>query len=101
MSVFLSSQFYTLPVTHCHVPVFPVASPDCLGPFGTPTLIPSIRAGNGEFIVVLDSQDRENEGDLVIAAECITDAQMAFLVRYTRLDSRCVPMPAVLYKMSF
>ncbi|KAL5337886.1 DHBP synthase RibB-like alpha/beta domain-containing protein [Aspergillus crustosus] len=38
---------------------------------------------NGEFIIVLDSQDRENEGDLIIAAESITDAQMAFLVRYT------------------
>ncbi|PYH46892.1 3,4-dihydroxy-2-butanone-4-phosphate synthase RIB3 [Aspergillus saccharolyticus JOP 1030-1] len=37
----------------------------------------------GEFIIVLDSQDRENEGDLIIAAESITDAQMAFLVRYT------------------
>ena len=42
---------------------------------------------NGEFIIVLDSQDRENEGDLIIAAESITDAQMAFLVRYTRHDS--------------
>ena len=39
---------------------------------------------NGEFIIVLDSQDRENEGDLIIAAESITDAQMAFLVRYSR-----------------
>ncbi|KKK13198.1 hypothetical protein P175DRAFT_0444118 [Aspergillus ochraceoroseus IBT 24754] len=38
---------------------------------------------NGEFIVALDSQDRENEGDLIIAADSITDAQMAFLVRYT------------------
>ncbi|KAF9885204.1 hypothetical protein FE257_000655 [Aspergillus nanangensis] len=38
---------------------------------------------NGEFIIVLDSQDRENEGDLIISAESITDAQMAFLVRYT------------------
>ncbi|BDD55675.1 3,4-dihydroxy 2-butanone 4-phosphate synthase [Monascus purpureus] len=38
---------------------------------------------NGEFIIVLDSQDRENEGDLIIAAESITDAQMAFLVRHT------------------
>ncbi|EAU36620.1 3,4-dihydroxy-2-butanone 4-phosphate synthase [Aspergillus terreus NIH2624] len=37
----------------------------------------------GEFIIVLDSQDRENEGDLIIAAESITAAQMAFLVRYT------------------
>lgn len=39
----------------------------------------------GEFIIALDSQDRENEGDLIIAAESITDAQMAFLVRFTRL----------------
>ncbi|PWY88397.1 bifunctional GTP cyclohydrolase II/3, 4-dihydroxy-2butanone-4-phosphate synthase [Aspergillus heteromorphus CBS 117.55] len=38
---------------------------------------------NNEFIIVLDSQDRENEGDLIIAAESITPAQMAFLVRYT------------------
>ncbi|GKZ25384.1 3,4-dihydroxy 2-butanone 4-phosphate synthase [Aspergillus brasiliensis] len=38
---------------------------------------------NGEFIIVLDSQDRENEGDLIIAADSITPAQMAFLVRHT------------------
>ncbi|KAJ5898814.1 3-4-dihydroxy-2-butanone 4-phosphate synthase RibB [Penicillium taxi] len=38
---------------------------------------------DGEFIIVLDSQDRENEGDLIIAAEAITAAQMAFLVRHT------------------
>ncbi|KAJ5440684.1 3-4-dihydroxy-2-butanone 4-phosphate synthase RibB [Penicillium cf. griseofulvum] len=38
---------------------------------------------NGEFIIVLDSQDRENEGDLIIAAESVTAAQMAFLVRFT------------------
>ncbi|KAK2737654.1 3,4-dihydroxy 2-butanone 4-phosphate synthase [Myotisia sp. PD_48] len=38
---------------------------------------------NGEFIIVLDSQDRENEGDLIIAAECMTDSKMAFMVRYS------------------
>ncbi|KAI9722886.1 MAG: hypothetical protein M1812_001334 [Candelaria pacifica] len=38
----------------------------------------------GEFIVVLDSQDRENEGDLIIAAEDITTEKMAFMIRYTR-----------------
>jgi len=38
---------------------------------------------NGEFIVVLDSQDRENEGDLIIAAEDITTEKMAFMVRHT------------------
>ena len=40
--------------------------------------------GNGDFIVVLDSTDRENEGDLIIAAEDITTQKMAFMVRYTR-----------------
>lgn len=45
---------------------------------------PPLSIENGEFIIVLDSQDRENEGDLIIAAESITAAQMAFLVRYTR-----------------
>lgn len=38
----------------------------------------------GEFIVVLDSTDRENEGDLLIAAEDLTTEKMAFMVRYTR-----------------
>ena len=38
----------------------------------------------GEFIVVLDSTDRENEGDLIIAAEAITTEKMAFMIRHTR-----------------
>lgn len=40
--------------------------------------------GNGEFIVVLDSTDRENEGDLICAAENITTEQMAFMIRHSR-----------------
>lgn len=42
------------------------------------------RLENGEFIVVLDSTDRENEGDLIIAAEAITTEQMAFMIRHAR-----------------
>ena len=38
---------------------------------------------NGEFIVVLDSQDRENEGDLIVAAQDVTPEKMAFMIRYT------------------
>jgi 3,4-dihydroxy 2-butanone 4-phosphate synthase len=41
-------------------------------------------SGNGNFIVVLDSTDRENEGDLIIAAEDVTTAKMAFMIRHTR-----------------
>ena len=39
---------------------------------------------NGEFIVVLDSTDRENEGDLIIAAQHVTTEQMSFMIRHTR-----------------
>lgn len=42
------------------------------------------KTGQGEFIIVLDSADRENEGDLIIAAEDLTVEKMAFMVRWTR-----------------
>lgn len=38
---------------------------------------------NGEFVVVVDDLDRENEGDLIIAAELMTPEKMAFMVRHT------------------
>ncbi|KIW16383.1 3,4-dihydroxy-2-butanone-4-phosphate synthase [Exophiala spinifera] len=50
---------------------------------------------NGEFIVVLDSQDRENEGDLIIAAQDVTTEKMAFMVRYTS-GLICAPITAKL-----
>jgi len=37
----------------------------------------------GEFLVVLDDEDRENEGDLIIAADRITTEQMAFMINET------------------
>ncbi|KAI9297690.1 3,4-dihydroxy-2-butanone 4-phosphate synthase [Neoconidiobolus thromboides FSU 785] len=37
----------------------------------------------GEFLIVMDNEDRENEGDLIIAAEHITSEKMAFLIRYS------------------
>ena len=40
---------------------------------------------NGHFVVVLDSTDRENEGDLIIAAQDVTTEKMAFMIRHTRL----------------
>ena len=42
-----------------------------------------ITTGNGEFVVVLDDPNRENEADLIIAAESVTAQQMAFMVRYS------------------
>lgn len=39
--------------------------------------------GDGDFVVVMDDLDRENEGDLIIAAENMTTEQMAFMVRHS------------------
>ncbi|HYF24738.1 MAG TPA: bifunctional 3,4-dihydroxy-2-butanone-4-phosphate synthase/GTP cyclohydrolase II, partial [Baekduia sp.] len=39
--------------------------------------------GRGSFVLVADAADRENEGDLVMAAECMTEEAMAFLVRHS------------------
>lgn len=37
----------------------------------------------GKFLIVIDDEDRENEGDLIISGEKITDSDMAFLIRHT------------------
>jgi 3,4-dihydroxy 2-butanone 4-phosphate synthase / GTP cyclohydrolase II len=37
----------------------------------------------GEIVVVTDDDDRENEGDLIIAASLCTPEKMAFIVRHT------------------
>jgi len=39
--------------------------------------------GRGEIVVVVDDEDRENEGDLIMAAECATPERIAFFVRHT------------------
>ena len=38
---------------------------------------------NGELIVVVDDADRENEGDLIMAAEKMTTEAMGFMIRHT------------------
>lgn len=45
----------------------------------------------GKFVVVVDDKDRENEGDLIIAAEKVTPQAIAFMVRYTS-GIICMPM---------
>ena len=37
----------------------------------------------GKAVVVVDNEDRENEGDLIFAAELATPELVAFMVRYT------------------
>jgi 3,4-dihydroxy 2-butanone 4-phosphate synthase/GTP cyclohydrolase II len=45
----------------------------------------------GRMVVVVDDHDRENEGDLLMAAETVTADQMAFLVAHTTRIV-CTPM---------
>ncbi len=36
---------------------------------------------NGQGVIVTDDEDRENEGDIIFAAESLTESQMAILIR--------------------
>lgn len=38
----------------------------------------------GEFLVVMDDENRENEGDLIIAANQCTTEKMAWMIKHTR-----------------
>ncbi len=51
--------------------------------------IEEIRKGN--FIVVVDDEDRENEGDLIIAAEAITPEKVNFMETHAK-GLLCVPL---------
>ncbi|SAK53492.1 bifunctional 3,4-dihydroxy-2-butanone 4-phosphate synthase/GTP cyclohydrolase II-like protein [Caballeronia fortuita] len=46
----------------------------------------------GSMVVVVDDEDRENEGDLILAAEFATPQAIAFMVRYTS-GMLCVGLP--------
>jgi 3,4-dihydroxy 2-butanone 4-phosphate synthase/GTP cyclohydrolase II len=39
--------------------------------------------GRGEIVIVADDDDRENEGDLFVAASLCTPEKMAFIIRHT------------------
>ncbi|ODQ51513.1 3,4-dihydroxy-2-butanone 4-phosphate synthase [Saitoella complicata NRRL Y-17804] len=46
---------------------------------------------NGEFVIVMDDESRENEGDLIMSAALVTPQKMAFMIRHTS-GLICVPM---------
>jgi 3,4-dihydroxy 2-butanone 4-phosphate synthase/GTP cyclohydrolase II len=45
----------------------------------------------GKFLIVVDDEDRENEGDFIIAAEKITAEKVNFMLKYGR-GVLCVPL---------
>ncbi len=38
----------------------------------------------GKMVIIMDDEDRENEGDLVMAAECVSSQAINFMARYAR-----------------
>ena len=47
--------------------------------------------GRGEIVVVVDDEDRENEGDLIMAADAVTPEKIAFFLAHTS-GLICVPL---------
>ena len=47
---------------------------------------------DGKFIIIVDDEDRENEGDLIMAAEKVTPDAINFLAMHAR-GLICVPLP--------
>jgi 3,4-dihydroxy 2-butanone 4-phosphate synthase / GTP cyclohydrolase II len=56
---------------------------------GVERAVADVKAGRP--VIVIDDEDRENEGDLIIAAELATPELLAFMVRYTS-GYICVPI---------
>lgn len=59
--------------------------------------------GRGEMVIMVDDEDRENEGDLILAADAATPDKVGFMLRHTsgiiclsvpgdRLDELDIPM---------
>ncbi|MDO1583271.1 3,4-dihydroxy-2-butanone-4-phosphate synthase [Rhizobium oryzicola] len=46
----------------------------------------------GEMVIVVDDEDRENEGDIIAASESITPQQIAFMMNHAR-GLICVALP--------
>ena len=77
------SKVYSLPTR---------SADDSAGTPGTASvdeILAELRAGR--MVVILDDEDRENEGDLIMAAQYATAEAVAFMIRHTS-GIICVPM---------
>ena len=45
----------------------------------------------GRMAILVDEQDRENEGDLIVAADCVTAEAVNFMAKYGR-GLICMPI---------
>jgi 3,4-dihydroxy 2-butanone 4-phosphate synthase/GTP cyclohydrolase II len=48
----------------------------------TPEIIAELKAGR--MVILVDEEDRENEGDLILAADCVTPEAINFMARFGR-----------------
>jgi len=72
------------------LPLTGKASPPSVAPFNSVAeILAELRAGR--MVVIVDDEDRENEGDLIMAAERATPEAVAFMIRHTS-GIICVPM---------
>jgi len=71
------------------LPPRPADEPRAAGFNSVEEILDELRAGR--MVIILDDEDRENEGDLIMAAEHATPAAVAFMIRYTS-GIICVPM---------
>jgi len=63
---------------------------DSASPFSDiPSAVEDFR--QGRFVIVVDDEDRENEGDMFLAAEHVTTEQIAFLLKHAG-GFLCVPI---------
>jgi len=56
--------------------------PDAFGMASVPEIISELR--DGRMVILVDEEDRENEGDLVLAAEYVTPEAINFMVTHAR-----------------
>lgn len=69
-------------------------APDSASPFSDiPSAVEDFR--QGKFVIVVDDEDRENEGDIFLAAEHVTTEVVAFLLKHAG-GFLCVPIGAEL-----
>ncbi|MCA0435263.1 MAG: 3,4-dihydroxy-2-butanone-4-phosphate synthase [Actinobacteria bacterium] len=69
----------------------PAAAPRRAGGFATiPQALAALREGRP--VLVLDDADRENEGDVILAAQTLTTSWLAWTIRHTS-GYLCAPMP--------
>src|SRR5688572_4318527 len=73
-----------LPITHYPLPItdFRMSSRQDTGVSSTADIVADLKAGR--MVVLVDEAERENEGDLLIAAEFVTPDAINFMARYGR-----------------